>query len=200
MTVKVPGSAETVRAVVGTIAYVPLECVEKGLPLEWKYAGWSTVHAFLGRTVEKERLFILDAGLTGWDGISNGVYTAVSRVRTADQIVRVAQDPAWRSDIDPQGIQAQSSATLIAARIRRHKLDDRSSGRLKGGELTPAHVEGLIRGQEGKCSACGVKMLLQGFTHAHPQGFSIDRLDDSRGHSPDNVRVTCYRCNRNHRR
>ena len=51
----IPGSREKVKAYKGTIVQVPLQIVEKGLLLEWRYAGLGTVHRhcqlLLGHTV-----------------------------------------------------------------------------------------------------------------------------------------------------
>ncbi|KAK3763395.1 hypothetical protein RRG08_051501 [Elysia crispata] len=86
--VAIPGSREKVDAYKGTIVQVPLRIVERGLPLEWKYAGWGTVHRIQGKTLAPpSKIFIVDHSLSGW--VSNAVYTAVSRVRRLDQIVRV---------------------------------------------------------------------------------------------------------------
>jgi hypothetical protein len=49
--VAVPGSRETVPAYKGVIVQVPLLLVERGLPLEWKYAGWGTIHRVQGKTI-----------------------------------------------------------------------------------------------------------------------------------------------------
>ena len=57
----------------------------------------------------------------------------------------------------------------------------------------------MIVRQDGRCACCDCPLLLQGFTPRHPQAFSIDRLDDSRGHARDNVRLACYNCQCRHK-
>jgi hypothetical protein len=45
---QIPGSKDNVEAYVGTIVNVPLNIVLKGLPPEWKYAGWGDNSSYSG--------------------------------------------------------------------------------------------------------------------------------------------------------
>ncbi len=201
--VAIPGSRKKVNAYKGTIVQVPLRIVEKGLPLEWKYAGWGTVHRVQGKTIQPPaKLFVVDHSLSGW--VSNAVYTAVSRVRLMDQIVRVLPPGDVKGPLTPTALQATPSRTLIEARLKRYVIEDRQKGRPKytgsHHKLTVDHVLGMIDAADKKCTVCGVDLLLQGYTKCHGQTFSIDRLDDSQGHCKWNVRLTCLSCNRRHKR
>ena len=201
--VAIPGSREKVDAYKGTIVQVPLRIVEKGLPLEWKYAGWGTVHRVQGKSLAPpSKLFIIDHSLSGW--VSNAVYTAVSRVRLLDQIVRVLPPGDVKGPLTPTARQATPSRALIEARLKRYVIEDRQKGRPKytgaHHKLTVDHVLGMIQKADKKCTACGDELLLQGYTKCHGQTFSIDRLDDSHGHYKWNVRLTCLSCNRRHKR
>ncbi|KAK3798490.1 hypothetical protein RRG08_051472 [Elysia crispata] len=96
----------------GTVVQVPLRIVEKGLPLEWKYAGWGTVHRVQGKTLAPpSKLFIVDHSLSGW--VFNAVYTAVSRVRLLGQIVRVLPPGGVKGPFTPTAQQATPSRALI---------------------------------------------------------------------------------------
>ena len=201
--VAIPGSREKVDAYKGTIVQVPLRIVGKGLPLEWKYAGWGTVHRVQGKTlVPPSKLFIVDHSLSGW--VSNAVYTAVSRVRLLDQIVRVLPPGDVKGPLTPTAQQATPSRALIEARLKRYVIEDRQKGRPKytgaHHKLTVDHVLGMIQKADKKCTPCGVDLLLQGYTKCHGQAFSIDRLDDNQGHYKWKVRLTCLSCNRRHKR
>ena len=201
--IAVPGSHETVLAYKGVRVQVPLGLVEKGLPLEWKYAGWETVHRVQGKTIQHPaKLFVVDHSLSGW--ISNAVYTAVSRVRLMDQIVRVLPPGDVKGPLTPTVLQATPSPKLIEARLKRYVVEDRQKGRPqymgRHHKLTVEHVLGMIDVAKKKCVVCGTALLLQAYTKCHGQVFSIDRLDDSQGHYKWNVRLTCLSCNRRHKR
>ena len=201
--IAVPGSHKTVPAYKGVRVQVPLELVEKGLPLEWKYAGWGTVHRVQGKTIQHPaKLFVVDHSLSGW--ISNAVYTAVSRVRLMDQIVRVLPPGDVKGPLTPTVLQVTPSPKLIEARLKRYVVEDRQKGRPQytgcHHKLTVEHVLGMIDVAKKKCVVCGTALLLQAYTKCHGQVFSIDRLDDSQGHYKWNVRLTCLSCNRRHKR
>ena len=201
--IAIPGSLEMVAAYKGTTVQVPLSQIEKGLPPEWKYAGWGTVHRVQGSTIgPPKRLFIVDHRLSGW--ISNAVYTAVSRVRLMNQIVRVLPLCDAPGPIAPTLIQATPNRKLIEARLKRYIIDDRQKGRPKYTGIyhkpTVEGVLGMINSANKKCTVCKTDLLFQGHTAHHGQTWSIDRLDDSHGHYNWNIRLTCLSCNRRHKR
>ena len=200
--VDVPGIAgRQVPAVRGTIQWVPLDTVMiQGLGADWVYAGWSTIHCIQGKTISPpRRLYIVDHSLSGW--LSNAVYTAVSRVRTFPQLRRVAPHPGAPGEhIEPSGIQSTPCPNLIASRIRQHMATDRTAKKIpeQADRIDVEFIMGLIIRQDAQCACCACPLLLQGFKPRHPQAFSIDRLDDARGHARDNVRITCLSCNQLH--
>ena len=198
--VAIPGSREKVNAYKGTTVQVPLRVVEKGLPLEWKYAGWGTVHRVQGKTIQAPGLlFIIDHSLSGW--VSNAVYTAVSHVRLLSQVVRVLPPGDVKGPLIPTALQATPSHALIEARLKRYGVEDKQKRRPKcTDKLTVDYVLGMIQEAAKQCTLCGVNLLLQGYTKCLGQAFSIDRLDDSQGHYRGNVRLTCLSCNRRHKR
>ena len=80
-------------------------------------------------------------------------------------------------------------------------LDDKAAKKspAPAARLTVENVLELIVKQDGRCACCACPLLLQGFKPRHKQAFSIDRLDDSRGHARDNCRVCCLSCNQRHK-
>jgi len=201
--IDVPGTQEQVRAVRGTIAWVPLDAVDvEGLPPEWQYAGWGTIHCIQGKTLSApRRLFVIDHQLEGW--LSNAVYTAVSRVRTYAQLRRVTPDVLGDAlgYVIPEGIQAEPSIPLIEARLRRHAMDDRAAKKAPepAARLNVENILELLAKNDGRCACCDCPLLLQGFKPRHKQAFSIDRLNDTLGHARGNVRITCFSCNQRHK-
>ena len=53
--------------------------------------------------------------------------------------------------------------------------------------------------QVKECPECGRPLKWVRWAKLADDQFSIDRLDDRYGHTPGNVRVTCWACNRAHR-
>ena len=66
--------------------------------------------------------------------------------------------------------------------------------------ITPEEIISMAYQQKKVCKVCCVPLLFQGYSKHHPQSFSIDRIDDSKGHYLQNVRLTCLRCNERHYR
>ena len=204
--IRVPGTERTCPTIRGHIEWVPLSAIDiDGLGPEWQYAGWGTIHCVQGKTINApRRLYVVDHKLEGW--LDNAVYTAVSRVRTFPQLRRVVPPANLLGYIQPRGVQAEPSVALIESRIRRHNLDDLSAARAgkraaveKAARLDADYVMDLIVRADGKCCHCGCPLLLQGFKPRHPQAFSIDRIDNARGHEVGNVAISCYSCNIRHK-
>ena len=151
--VAIPGSRKKVKAYKGTIVQVPLRIVGKGLPLEWKYAGWCTIPWVKGKTIQAPRqLFIVDHSLIGW--LSNVLYTVVSRIRLLDQIVRVLPPGDINGPLTPMALQATPSHTLIEVRLKHYVVEERQKKLPKytgaHHKLTAEHVLGMI--QEAKAT------------------------------------------------
>jgi hypothetical protein len=198
----IPGTTTMVEAYQGTLAKCPLAAVEAGLPAEWVYAGWGTIHCMQGQTVAApNKLFIVDQSLAGW--LNNAVYTAVSRVQSMDQLVSVIVPVAATS----QSVAAKGQAVChtpsrdhITKRIQTHRVEDKKKGRLCEAYVTAERVIELAQQQCGRCAVCQVQLLFQAYPLHSPQAYSIDRLDDQQGHAAANVRLTCNRCNVRHLR
>ena len=104
------------------------------------------------------RLFIVDHSLSGW--VSNAVYTAVSRVRLMDQIVRVLPPGDVKGPLTPTALQATPSQALIEARLKRYVIEDRQKGRPKNTgthhKLTVDYILDLVYIKQMASARCAV--------------------------------------------
>ena len=71
--------------------------------------------------------------------------------------------------------------------------------RLKMGTVEPtithAQCVKLVEECSGICEMCNCEMLFVDYTPHCLYQFSFDRLDESRPHTPDNLRIICFSCN-----
>ena len=135
--------------------------------------------------------------MEGW--IENMPYTAVSRVQSHLQIQRVVKREGH--GVQQQSVAADMRSPDVDVRIKQKLAQYKRSG--KDAEhmfaLTIQDVYGLADMSQGVCAVCKRCVLWQ-YEARDDLQFSIDRLDDSLGHTVDNCRLTCLACNRNHRR
>ncbi|RHZ89332.1 hypothetical protein Glove_16g107 [Diversispora epigaea] len=198
--VQIPGSIEIIEAYVGTIVNVPLEIVLRGLPAEWKYAGWGTA---------PERCFIVDHSLRGW--INNAVYTACTtpcpqiikaklrhyklddrkKNRHFPRPLMIVED--WKVDNKSD---LMEDSTVCEKPLFLAENDEENAIP----SLTVKDIIEIATRQDKCCKVCRVPLLFQGYSNHHPQLFSVDRFDDAEGHYRQNVRITCLHCNERHRR
>ena len=57
------------------------------------------------------------------------------------------------------------------------------------------HILELKEAESNRCAACNIELLLV-YQPKDTQQFSVDRLDNTMGHTRDNTRLTCLECNR----
>lgn len=192
--VKPPGLKEPMNVCRGTVAWVPLPKGE--LPRDWKRANWLTVHSAQGSTIKNPRkIWIMDHALASW--CDNAVYTAVSRAEYETQIHRVLP-PKKEEEKKEQEPDIDAIKKRIDGKIHNYRRRDAAKG--FDSDLTVDHVLKLKRVGLNKCAVCKTTLLWGGsYTAQEPRQFSIDRLDNEKGHTKDNVRLTCLGCNRNHR-
>ena len=74
-----------------------------------------------------------------------------------------------------------------------YKRQDQVKG--LGFNLKVADIQKLKQQQNNNCAACGIGMLWT-YASKDTQQFSVDRLDNTRGHIRVNIRLTCLECNR----
>lgn len=196
--ITIPGTIERVDAFTGQEAKVPLDVVKNGLSHGWAYAGWSSIHKYQSETFDQGKLFVVDDSLEGW--IDNAVYTACSRPVRMDQLVRVLPQFDLNKVAIPTDEQKEIDLDHIKRALARHVNFDKRKKKPVTERLETKHVEQMKQDQNGKCATCSVEMFFSKFEPGHWQMYSIDRIDDSLGHEPKNVRLTCLRCQKNHRR
>lgn len=78
--------------------------------------------------------------------------------------------------------------------IRRDKKLCSSNGNTEQ-TITPTQCIKLVEESDGSCKMCNCEMLFVDYTPHCLYQFTFDRLDESRPHTVDNLRIICYSCN-----
>lgn len=179
--VNVPGTGITLpNAVSYDRAWVLLEDVEQVIAHpDWRLGYCITIHSAQGLTI-KDNLWLIDQRLC-W---SNLIYTAVSRVQYADQLRR-AWGPALRYDKTSERV----AKANILKKLARYKKSDEEKG------LAFDLCVDDVYEKNSRCAKCNIPLLWK-YDANDDQQFSVDRLDNRRGHCRGNIRLTCLECNR----
>ncbi|GFS16362.1 hypothetical protein ElyMa_001471000 [Elysia marginata] len=188
--VTIPGTDRQEELVLNDTVDVALEAAEAAIQTDdWRLGYSISVHFSQGLTIHNpQKVWIVDDYLQ-W---SNLAYLAVSRVEYMRQLARVACPPEEGSIAGPPSEQQMRKA--IQKKLVAYKRQDRAKG-LAGFDLKVDHILQLKEAQNNRCSACNIELLWV-YPPEDTQQFSVDRLDNSRGHSRGNVRLTCLDCNR----
>jgi hypothetical protein len=191
--VTIPGTDNKEVLVLNDVVDVSIAAAEAAIKTDdWRLGYALTIHSSQGLTISDPRVvWIIDDYLT-W---SNLVYLAVSRVEYLRQLKRVSLPPKLR---DQQTLDLTDQYAPVRATIQRklvgYKRQDQVK-RLPGFDLKVNYVLDLRETQNNRCAACNVLMLWT-YPPSDMQQFSVDRLDNSKGHCMGNVRLTCLECNR----
>ena len=185
--VTIPGTDRREELVLNDIVYVTIEAAERA-DMDWRLGYALTLHSSQGLTIHApQKVWIVDDYLE-W---SNLAYLAVSRVEYMHQLDRVVRPPEEGSEFR-QATEQQLRKT-IAKKLVAYKRQDTAKGLRFN--LKVDHILNLNEAQNNHCAACNIQ-LLWAYTPKDTQQFSVDRLDNTRGHTRDNVRLTCLECNR----
>lgn len=171
---------------------------EDGNPMEWRVEEnvcdfqksflidyCHTTHKSQGDTI-KEDYCIWD-----WEAMSDKLkYTALSRGTRASQ---VSFNVMPQKDTDDDELRG-----TIARKLIDHKRYDEDKGYKFN--LNVEYIRKLYYRQFGCCSFCGCDMKTYDYEANDPLQLSIDRIDDTKGHSRGNVVLSCWGCNRNPRK
>ncbi len=188
------GRAKQEELVLNDIVWVPLNYAQEVLDGKWGddwALGYSmTVHSSQGLTIhDPQKVWIIDDFLQ-W---SNLAYLAVSRVEYLTQLERVVCPPEEGSEV--RQLTEQQLRKVIQRKLVAHKRQDQGKGFLTPFNLTVDHILLLKEAQGNRCAACNIELLWV-YQPKDTQQFSVDRLENTRGHTCDNVRLTCLECNR----
>ena len=82
-------------------------------------------------------------------------------------------------------------------KIQRYQIND--TARHREFNLDVEFIAELCAKSDGKCCVCHEKIMFENYPQMDNKQFSVDRLDNTKGHLKDNVRITCLACN-THRR
>lgn len=92
-----------------------------------------------------------------------------------------------RVEADPLGEFIRSLVGSARARSKAKKMDF---------SLTAECVAEMYEAQAGRCSVTGIEMSYIRYDGKHATNLSIDRINNDRGYTPDNIRLVCSNVNR----
>ena len=191
----IPGTGQAKELVLNDIVEVSIEAAERAvfggfhLFRDWRLGYSLTVHSSQGLTIKSpQKVWIIDDYLQ-W---SNLVYLAVSRVEYLQQLERVVFPQAKGAEVR-EPLSDQQLRTKIAKKLAAYKRQDRAKERQFN--LKVNYILQLRDEQQNRCAACNIE-LLWNYQIKDTQQFSVDRLDNNKGHFRGNVRLTCLECNR----
>jgi hypothetical protein len=184
--VDIPGTSTKQTLVLNDIVDVDIDAVDDALKISgcWTLGYAMTIHSSQGLTVENTTLWIVDDRIE-W---SNLIYLAVSRVRKMNQLRRIV--------LDNETNNAVGNAVcddLIATRLAGYQRSDKKNKR--DFDIDVEFIKTLRLKQDNHCASCNCVMSWTKSIEPHRQ-FTVDRKDSSRGHTRDNVVLTCLECNR----
>jgi len=157
---------------------------------DWALGYAMTIHSSQGLTIENpKKVWIIDDRIE-W---SNLVYLAVSRVQYLHQLARCSTPPDLVAPGPERDVPTlDDERKNIGRKLHAYKRTDFAKG-LRN-DLRAHQVRALKELQHNRCAACNIE-LLWAYQPKDPQQFSVDRLDNAKGHTHDNVRLTCLECN-----
>ena len=192
--VKIPGpDVAKEELVLNDVVEVSVETAQEVLDGKWG-DDWAlgyalTVHSSQGLTIEDpQKVWIVDDYLQ-W---SNLAYLAVSRVRYLHQLERCCPPPDADGPPPPAYDEAVARKN-IGRKLQAYKRVDAAKGHKCS--LRLKDVEALKEKQSNRCAACNIE-LLWCYEPKDTRQFSVDRIDNAKGHTCDNVRLVCLECNR----
>ena len=156
---------------------------------DWALGYAMTVHSSQGLTIEDpQKVWVVDDYLQ-W---SNLAYLAVSRVRYLHQLARCCPPPEAGGP-PPPAFDEATARKNIGWKIQSYKRVEAAKGHKCN--LRMKDFCALREVQGNRCAACNIEFLWC-YAPKDSRQFSVDRLDDTKGHTCDNVRLACLECNR----
>ena len=145
-----------------------------------------TMHSCQGLTYTDDVFVVVNR--VEWT--ENLMYVAISRVKREEQVHLVMIDDGAKP------IEG-SFASLIGSRIAKYCQTDAKKG--FDSNLTVGYVIKMCKDANFKCFSCCKEVKTTGYVPMDPLAFSVDRIDNKRGHVVGNVRLACLACNSRHR-
>ena len=191
--VTIPGpDAAKEELVLNDVVEVSVETAQEVVDGVWGHdlgLGYAmTVHSSQGLTIEVPQKVWIVNDLLQW---SNLAYLAVSRIQYLHQLARCCPPPEADGQPPPAYDEAHARKN-IGRKLQAYKRVDASRGLTNN--LRMKDVEAL-KAQGNRCAACNIEVLWC-YEPKETRQFSIDRLGNTKGHTRDNVRLTCLECNR----
>jgi hypothetical protein len=145
-----------------------------------------TCHSLQGLSIdEKITIFDLNHFMVG----NKWIYTAITRTTDIKNIQFYIKKNRFENNeidvyVEENGL--EQVVTKLHRDISNHWKTDRDAGRnMDDWDLTPAWALDILR-KTKRCSLCMKDIC---------EDFSIDRIDNSKGHLKDNCRIICWLCN-----
>jgi hypothetical protein len=196
ISIAIPGTDQKEGLVLNDIVDVTIEAAEQAIQTtDWRLGYALTVHSSQGLTIhDPQKVWIIDDYLE-W---SNLAYLAVSRVERIHQLERVAVPVEQEGS--PQRLQTeQQLRKAIQQKLVAYKRQDQAKGvpveHAQDFDVQVDHILQLKAAQSNRCAACNIE-LLWAYQPKDTQQFSVDWLDNTKGHRSNNVRLTCLERNR----
>ncbi|KAK3746657.1 hypothetical protein RRG08_039082 [Elysia crispata] len=189
------GQPDQQELVLNDVVEVSVETAQEVLDGKWGQ-NWAlgyamTVHSSQGLTIkDPQKVWIVDDYIQ-W---SNLAYLAVSRVQYLNQLARCCPPPD--ADGRPPPVYDEAVARKnIGRKLQAYKRVDAAKGLKCNLRLRIKDVEALKEKQSNRCASCNID-LLWCYEPKDTRQFSVDRIDNAKGHTRDNVRLACLECNR----
>jgi len=154
--------------------YVSAQQLESGFKLPYA----RTCHSQQGSTID-EKITIFD--LNHFMVNTKWIYTAITRTTDLKNIQFYIAP--YNVSLDIYGLEEVKNK--LKNDIENHKISDKNAGRDMS-DYVDVEWSLNISEKTNRCSLCMKDIM---------ETFSIDRIDNSKGHSKDNCRIICWLCN-----
>jgi hypothetical protein len=121
-------------------------------------------------------------------------YTAMTRAKSKQQISLGILPKGYETG---KARNTQRTRKGLAAKIARHKQDDREEGRSVC-DVTVDMYHQMIEECGRLCAHCGEEVKVINFHKNDDKQVTLDRINNDMGHTYDNVVIACRACNVRH--
>jgi hypothetical protein len=146
----------------------------------------STIHTCIGDTVQSNVFLFNDRNSSVF--CNNGIYTAITRIERMEQLFFVLPDDRLKESAHTVG----SLEDQIKMRIHWHTQYDKKKGYTT--DLNSEGIKSLVE-HTPICRYCKYEILHKNCHDKHDELWSINRVDNKKGHTMDNIEICCRSCN-----